>query len=489
MSRILRLLMATVPALAVTLALPGQATAASAERVTTGIAHTCAITTAGDVRCWGDNFEGQLGGQAWPVARIPVEVSGLPEMMSVDAGDAHTCGVTATGAVKCWGDNWAGQLGNGSTEDQTAPVDVVGLSAGVVDVTAGGAHSCALLETGSVMCWGWNPWGALGDGSTTSSAVPVEVDGLSNVVQVDTGGTHSCAVDRVGAAFCWGRNMNGQIGDATGVDRLTPVGVNGHDGDVLSLSAGAAHTCAVSEGGAVTCWGWNFDGQLGDSTRTTRLAPVPVAGLAQGVTQASAGLWHTCARTSAGAALCWGANRSKQIGDRTARTRTTPTRVLGLQAGVLQVHAGGAHTCARVGGGSVRCWGDNEDGQIGDNSSFSLRPMPMFVRGFGGVETSVRVRSLTPVARVGDLVTLVARVRPALDRGSMVFGEGSRRNLLPILGCRHRPVRNGIARCTLRFETSGRRHIRAFFRGTTRFNASDDSPSIIQAVRHSLPRR
>ncbi|WP_304350047.1 putative Ig domain-containing protein [Comamonas testosteroni] len=199
------------------------------------------------------------------------------EAVQIAAGGFHSCAVTTAGAVKCWGYNSDGQLGDGTTTSQNTPVAVSGLGGGVASVTGGTSHTCAVTTAGAVKCWGNNGSGQLGDGTTTSQNTPVAVSGLGGGVASVTGGTyHSCAVTTAGAVKCWGYISDGQLGDATTTQRNTPVAVSGLGGGVASVTSGYSHTCAITTAGAVKCWGYNSDGQLGDGTAANRATPVNV---------------------------------------------------------------------------------------------------------------------------------------------------------------------------------------------------------------------
>jgi alpha-tubulin suppressor-like RCC1 family protein len=291
---------------------------------------------------------------------------------AITAGRSHSCAVTSTAGVDCWGDNLYGQLGDGTLLSRWTPVAVVGLPGAVKAISASGDHTCALTKAGGVACWGSNSHGQLGDGGTTDSPVPVDVVGLSTGVRaISAGYAHTCAITKDGAALCWGANYNGALGDGTTTDRLTPVVVSGLAAGVVSISAGGDDSCAVTTAGAAKCWGANYRGVLGDGTTTTRLTPVNVVGLTRGVVAISAGAYVTCAITDAGAAKCWGSN----VGDGTRLDRLTPTQVVGLQRGVKRIEAGETHTCALKKGGAAFCWGANYYGAIGDGTtSDRLRP-------------------------------------------------------------------------------------------------------------------
>jgi alpha-tubulin suppressor-like RCC1 family protein len=188
---------------------------------------------------------------------------------SITAGDGYTCAVTSGGAAKCWGRNDLGQLGNGTRRSRSIPAAVHQLAGGVVALSAGDHHACALTRAGAVKCWGFNRFGQLGDGTTWDDdrLAPVGVIGLgSGVSAVAAGHAHTCALTSAGAVKCWGSNRYGQLGDATQADRRTPVDVWGLASGVAAITAGFAHTCALMTSGAVKCWGANWSGQLGNGS-------------------------------------------------------------------------------------------------------------------------------------------------------------------------------------------------------------------------------
>jgi alpha-tubulin suppressor-like RCC1 family protein len=156
----------------------------------------------------------------------------------------------------------------GTTTDRSTPIDVPGLAGAVSAVAAGGRHTCALLTTGAVSCWGYNEYGQLGDGTTSDSPTPVAVAGLgSGVRAITTGGNFSCALKTDGGVSCWGLNAAGQLGDGTYADsRSSPVEVVGLPSGVTAIAAGFYHICAITKDGGVTCWGGNDSGQLGIGT-------------------------------------------------------------------------------------------------------------------------------------------------------------------------------------------------------------------------------
>jgi alpha-tubulin suppressor-like RCC1 family protein len=371
--------------------------------VAAGGDHTCALSQAGAVECWGANTYGELGDGTTGNRFKPAPVLDLSSgVAAIAAGSNHTCALLTTGGVKCWGYNRYGQLGNGTaTGAETAnpePVDVSGLQSGVIAITAGGAHTCALLQTGGVKCWGWNRRGQIGDGQDCSTSqcrrlVPTDVTGLaSGVVAIDAGIYHTCAVLATGAVKCWGQNDLGQVGAATGSPCLNeqlaplacapvPVDVPGLSG-VTAVAAGYGHTCALLASGGVKCWGDNSSGQLGDGGACGNDcgSPVDVSGL-PAARAIAAGSQHTCALTRV--ASCWGDNEHGQLGngdspndaftpvavcaEASCASICIPETTCGPLSGASAIALGTNHSCAEVGGDQLKCWGDNSAGQVGDS--------------------------------------------------------------------------------------------------------------------------
>lgn len=309
--------------------------------------------------------------------------TGAPELTGVtevSGGYGTACAVRADTTVVCWGDNSGGQLGNilsapGATS--YVPRPVTGLT-GVTRVALAQDSACAVRSNGTVACWGRNTFGKLGDGTTTDRSLPTDVVGLTDAVDVVAGNYTVCALRAAGKVSCWGA---GPLGDGSTGASPVPVEVPGLAG-VTQLTGGSSHRCAVLGDQTVTCWGGNAWGQLGDGTTTDRLVPTPVPGLS-GVAQVAGGGEHTCALRT-GDVSCWGFNRYGQLGSPAGEfTVTSPTPVPRM-GGATALTAGGANTCALVAGDRVACWGANEQGNLGaGTTSWSELPTP--VLGLTGV--------------------------------------------------------------------------------------------------------
>lgn len=334
--------------------------------IAAGAAHGCAITDTGNVLCWGSNQFGQLGDNSTTDRNQPVNVPGVSGATALAAGFGHTCAVLSNGKAKCWGNNYSGQLGDGTTTQRNLPVDVAGL-AGASAISVGDQHTCAIVNNGSVECWGQNQLGQLGDGSGLDSTAPVIVANLVGAAtSIANGGFHTCAVVSAGVQ-CWGANFRGQLG-APAFSGLTfvPVAISSLASGVKSVIAGENHTCALTTGSPMWCWGSNANGQLGDGTTTDHPVPNLVIGLNNQVTTASAGPYNACAVDTQGAVSCWGS-----IDQSTA----TPAVVPGLETNTAAVAAGSSFGCALTVRGGVKCWGSTRNGQLGNGSTNIVEPV------------------------------------------------------------------------------------------------------------------
>lgn len=373
----------------------------------------CGMTTyslGGNFYCWGYNGYGQLGNNTTTTEKAPVLTQGVANMTGIAAGGNHMCGLDGPGNVFCTGYNGYGQLGNNTTSNQKEPVQVlgvggVGVIAGISSVTAGQNFSCGGTTTGNVYCWGLNTNGQLGINSTTNKHTPVEVLGvsgvgnLSNIVSVVSGATFSCALSAAGNVYCWGYNGYGQLGIGNTTQQKEPVEVAGVGGvgklsNIVAISAGYLHVCAISAAGNTYCWGYNAYGQLGNNSTTQQKLPVEVLGVGGSgdlstVQSIATGGYHTCALTAAGYVYCWGYNNYGELGINSTTLQKEPVQVYGVGgtgdiSGIVGIVGAKFSTCALTSAGNVDCWGYNSSGQLGINNTTEEK-VPTEVLGVGGV--------------------------------------------------------------------------------------------------------
>ncbi|MEX2159358.1 MAG: hypothetical protein WEB04_08150, partial [Dehalococcoidia bacterium] len=308
------------------------------------------------------------------VADPPASGASAGGVSAVSAGSAHTCAISASsGSVLCWGSNAYGQLGDGTTTSRLTPTAVIGLQ-NAIAIAAGQRHTCAVTIGGAAVCWGDNGQGQLGDGRAcgTICAQPVAVTGLSSGIEaVATGLLHSCALTGAGDVRCWGNNFHGQIGNnQVGTLVTVPAAAVSLGGDAASIAAGDWHSCAVTGAGAAKCWGENLNGQIGNGLfGVNQPSPASVIRLGGSAVDIAGGERHTCAVLSSGAIACWGRNDFGQLGTGSSGPlQTTPVGVAGLQGAANAIAAGGNHNCAVAAGSSVWCWGSNGSGELGDGT-------------------------------------------------------------------------------------------------------------------------
>jgi alpha-tubulin suppressor-like RCC1 family protein len=353
-----------------------------------GLGHTCSLSILGSVECWGFNDAGQLGDGTTTNRAYPAAVSGLgaSAIISVGTGEAFSCALNGLGEMLCWGDNSQGQLGDGTRNSSLVPIMVSGLGGTVESFSPGRQHVCAVLTSGNAKCWGDNSSGQLGDGNFFDRLVPTLISGLGGLIaSVASGYDHSCAVTILGDAYCWGNNFFGQLGDGTFVEKLIPVPVDGLTGTGTRIAfadeaaAGEFHTCIRTPSGAAYCWGDNISGQVGNALLgTPHTAPVAVAGLGGPIQRIEAGKAFTCALLNSGGVQCWGENMDGQLGDGSTIDRFSPAGVTGLSTGVSGIGLGDLHACAETTSGFRYCWGDSFYGQLGNGSTTSS-PLPIEV--------------------------------------------------------------------------------------------------------------
>lgn len=335
---------------------------ATVPAIAVGNSHACVVNVLGRVLCWGDNRSAQLGwGAVTPYESTPGPVVGLPAIVAVGARATHSCALAANGTLYCWGGNQSGELGRDSITPYEAGVGAVGLQK-IINFDIGQTHTCAVNSEGRVFCWGSNDRGQLGTGAATPfEAMPQEVAGVGNVVAVSLGEWHSCALSAGGLVHCWGDNLLGALGTGvTGGQFETPQLVAGLD-KVTAIHAARHRTCARITDAGVSCWG-NAGGNA---------QPSPVHVLEGSKLQALAlADFHACALQSDDSLECWGTNREGQLGAGLVSDHEFPPVAVG-GGPYLAVDVGPVHSCAIEQDGGVTCWGDATRGRLGG-------PVPVF---------------------------------------------------------------------------------------------------------------
>jgi len=313
---------------------------AGAVAVAAGKSHGLALMADGTVFGWGHNRSGELGDGTKIDRLLPVRIKGLHDVRGLAAGDGFSLALEADGTVLAWGNNKSGQLGDGNAPMDHAAAAVVhglGPSSGVVEIAAGSSFGMVRKADGSVWEWGNGTSGQLGDGKNDKQSAPTVVKGLgpgSHVIAVAGGGAFSLALKSDGTVLAWGHNRSGQLGDShPGIDRAVPAAVVGlgAGSGVVGIAAGDSFSLALKKDGTVLAWGHNKSGELGDgSAPTDHATPVRVAGFGpgSGVRAVAAGGFHALAITASGIVWAWGNNSSGELGDGTAPTdHHTPVRV------------------------------------------------------------------------------------------------------------------------------------------------------------------
>lgn len=356
-----------------------------------GTSHSCVVHSDARVYCWGANLDGQLGrgtsGSGSAHGLVPESVEELSEATEVAAGYGHSCATDRHGSLWCWGRNRMGVLGLGVADEQdlrATPMKVP-LPGSVRSLASAWYTVCAVVDDGSVYCWGANDSAQLGTGTADTNAHPAPVKvslGANLARRVHVGNeSHVCAETDNGL-WCWGADGVGQLGSPP----AQPTGSSSYRAPVKVplegagvASAGGAHSCAI-KGGELFCWGFNQFGQVGVASPTEVMSPVKVNGIsaASGVVAADG---FTCSWTAAGLVACWGVTGSGQLGDGCTISCTSTHSPKSLElANVVQISAL-RHACALTAARQVYCWGPNSDGQLGSGSKTApsapvLVPLP-----------------------------------------------------------------------------------------------------------------
>ena len=385
--------------------------------IATSTSYTMALKNDGTVWAWGNNDYGQLGDNTRNQRNIPVQVKDaagtgyLTGITGIATGPYHSLALKNDGTVWAWGYNGNGQLGDNTTNQRSLPVQVkdstgVGYLTGVTAISAREYHSLAQKDDGIVWGWGNNTDGQLGyrQASVNVIRLPQSVVGriqkeaLSNVTAVAAGQNYSLAIKNDGTVWAWGNNNYGQLGDSTANQRNLPVQVKDAAGTgfltgITAVAAGTSHSLALKNDGTVWAWGSNNNGQLGDDSTTGRYLPVQVkdaagTGFLTGITAITTGETHSMALKNDGTVWTWGNNNYGQLGDNTTNQRNLPAQVkdaagTGFLTGITAVAASSIRSYAIGSAGTVWAWGNNSYGQFGDNTTTS-RNLPVQVKDAAG---------------------------------------------------------------------------------------------------------
>jgi alpha-tubulin suppressor-like RCC1 family protein len=348
-------------------------------KIATGESHSLAIRSDGSVIGWGRNNRGQIGGAFTSDTFSDVNLSNV---VAVTAGQFHSVALLSNGTVMAWGSNVNGKLGNGSTTLISTPNPVVVNNlTDVISIAAGWEHTLALKSDGTVLSWGENDNGELGDGTQTNRNQPVFVTGISDVIAIDGGAFHSIALKSDGTVWTWGLNHEGQLGDGSNAQSLVPIQVSGLS-DITAIAAGSSHNMALDSSGRLFTWGFNGNGEVGNLTRTNVVTPQQV-NVPGPVVRISAGYVNSFALTGPGVSgptetwYYWGSNAEGQLG---LSSITTP-RLLGPTAANLfgsntfRVVGGFSHTILLNWDGEIRGYGQDDEGQL-DFGVSSSEPTP-----------------------------------------------------------------------------------------------------------------
>lgn len=320
---------------------------------------SCAITTGGELWCWGQGFEGQLGTGGSPAIASLARVGSASDWTTVDAETNHACALRGAGELYCWGNNSRGAIGTGPV-GEIALVPVAIGAARWIAVSLGHEMTCALRDDGTLWCWGRNDFNQLGDGTRDDRPQPQQI-GTATYKQLEVGGDHGCAIRSDDTLWCWGANDFGQVGSGDFEQQATAVAI-APTKRWRALAAGFDHTCALDLDGRAWCWGANYDGRLG--LGTTNTVPEPVVVQSPALAQIAVGDAHSCGATAAGELLCWGTAAHGEVPGYPARYVTTPAQIRGAPP-VTALFAGAAQTCVIDDAARLWCSGRNGMGQTG----------------------------------------------------------------------------------------------------------------------------
>lgn len=353
------------------------ASAVNAQQIAGGASHTLVICSNGTVQAWGENSNGQLGDSTTVPSLTPVTVYNLSGVKAVAAGMFHSLALRTDSTVWSWGSNTSGQLGNATNTFSDVPVQVSSLN-GIVAIACGIMQSYALKADGTVYAWGYNMNGELGNNTTTDTNLPVQVPGVNNVVAIAAGNNHFIVLLNDGTVWTCGNNNFGELGNATPVTYSASLVQVINLDSVVQITGGSNHSLALRADGTLWSWGYNYAGQLGDGTLLDSSFPVQVN--LNDVSFISGGGNFSLALKEDSTVWSWGDNIYSQLGNGSAvQYSISPVQVTGL-SGVREINSALAFSMALKSDGTVRTWGYNASGQLG-NGNYVNSNIPVIAQG------------------------------------------------------------------------------------------------------------
>ena len=459
-----------------------------------GFLHTCALTTDGDVYCWGNNEVGQLGqGNVGDGALLPVKVPGLGKVSQLSVGPTHNCALSL-GKAYCWGQNGNGKLGSGTDAQSNSPILVKDLDS-ISQISANRLSTCAVTASKSVYCWGDNFAGMLGTGDTKGSLVPINVKGLTGIKSVSTAYNHACALSDASALYCWGDNAAGQLGIQGVTSSYTPVLVPNLP-KIKKVTLGSGHTCVITELDKAMCWGYGEKGQVGHGENSGNLAPNFVADLGS-VKDIQTARFHTCALTDKNEVYCWGAGDLGQLGNGKTSDLNRPVKVINLSNTRIlgSLSSFSSHSCVIDQNGSYVCWGNGDAGQLGNGSRNTLSAPSA---GGSGTSTTTTTPtsgvdlSITIKCKKGTTVKEIKGAAPKCPSGYSIVKEVKPKSVFYLdlqKGCYsyNYPVTNQAILSGPNYKTlypascNGRYHIQVIFSGKIKTASPSGLPTQAEA--------
>ena len=389
--------------------------------------HSCVMATNNRTFCWGWNNSGELGIGGSGYIQVPFQIiqGDMPpntHIVRMSNGGMHTCAIGSDNQTYCWGPNYYGQLGNGSTTDANRPVRVVpgqvpyGVFIKQISTSVG--HTCAIASNNQTYCWGGNQYGQLGNGTNNNASIPIAIAQGAipagvYLKYVSAGYDHTCAIASNNQTYCWGGNQYGQLGNGTNNNASIPIAIA--QGAIpagvylTQIQSAGMFTCGLGSNGWVYCWGQNHGGQLGNGTNHNKLVPTQIlqGAIPNGVLikQISAsGNIHSCALAINNQAYCWGNGDNGKLGDgnTSGHDSLVPTQVLqgAIPVGLAinTIGTGNNHSCALASNNWVYCWGNSTHGLLGNGVAASGND--------SGVPVAIFKPGVMPSANVGTRVRL-----------------------------------------------------------------------------------